>query len=53
MPSAGIEPATATVERPQAYALERTVTGIVGVFMYSYEPVSLQFKKPFHAYSSK
>ena len=41
MPSAGFEPATAAVERPHAYALERTVTGIVSVFMYGYELVSL------------
>ena len=28
MPPAGIEPAIPESERPQAYALERTVTGI-------------------------
>ena len=28
MPSAGFEPANAAIERPQAYALDRTATGI-------------------------
>jgi hypothetical protein len=53
MPSAGFEPASATIELPQTYALERTATGIVSVFMYDYEPVSLQFEKPFYVYSRK
>jgi hypothetical protein len=53
MPSAGFEPASATIERPQTYALERAATEIVSVFMYDYEAVSLQFMKPFHVYSRK
>ena len=34
MPSAGLEPAIPTIDRPQRYAIDRTATGTVFVFIY-------------------